>query len=110
MTKKGGMYMKSDVSNNKEALMNIKNQKVILYLTKVVMQLNYSCNNIIKNEKFQKAIVMFTNRSEDFETIKKIIDWHAENERKQYMEHLKRKRKYEQIRKNKTRSLQKKQK
>ena len=83
------------------------NQKVILYLTKAVMQLNYLCNNIIKEEKFQRAIIIFTNRNEDFETIKRIIDWHVENEKKQYNEHLKRKRKYEQNRSNKIKSLQK---
>lgn len=88
--------------------MNIKNQKIILYLTKVVMQLNYSCNNIIKEEKFQRAIIMFTNRNEYFETIKKVIDWHVENEKKRYIEHLKRKRRHEQNRNNKNKSLQKK--
>ena len=51
---------------------------------------------------------MFTNRNEDFETIKKVIDWHVENEKKQYNEHLKRKRKYEQNRKNNNKLLQKK--
>ena len=66
--------MKNERLNNTNTLMNIKNQKVILYLTKVVIQLNYSCNNIIPDEKFQRAIVMFTNRNEDFETIKQIID------------------------------------
>ena len=94
---------------NNNTLMNIKNQKVILYLTKVVMQLNYSCNNIIPDEKFQRAIVMFTNRNEDFETIKQIIDWHVQNERTRYIEHLK--RNYERARKNKhnqNKTLQKK--
>ena len=66
---KGGIYMKNKNLNNTYTLMNIKNQKVILYLTKIIMQLNYSCNNIIPDEKFQRAIVMFTNRNEDFETI-----------------------------------------
>lgn len=96
---------------NNNSLMNIKNQKVILYLTKVVMQLNYSCNNIISNEKFQRAIVMFTNRNEDFETIKQIIDWHVHNERTRYIEHLKRKRNHEKARKgkhNQNKTLQKK--
>ena len=92
--------MKNESLNNNNTLMNIKNQKVILYLTKVVIQLNYSCNNIITDEKFQRAIVMFTNRNEDFETIKQIIDWHVQNERTRYIEHLKRKRNYERARKN----------
>ncbi len=100
--------MKYNNLESNDILMNIKNEKVILYLTKAVMQLNYSCNNIIKEEKFQRAIVMFTNRNEDFETIKKVIDWHVENEKKQYNEHLKRKRKYEQNRNNKNKLLQKK--
>lgn len=68
---------------------------------KVVLQLNYSCNNIIPDEKFQRAIVMFTNRNEDFETLKQIIDWYVQNERARYIEHLKRKRNYERVRKNK---------
>ena len=93
--------MKNERLNNTNTLMNIKNQKVILYLTKVVIQLNYSCNNIIPDKKFQRAIVMFTNRNEDFETIKQIIDWHVQNERTRYIEHLKRKRNYERARKNK---------
>lgn len=103
--------MKNENLNNTNTLMNIKNQKVILYLTKVVMQLNYFCNNIIPDEKFQRAIVMFTNRNEDFETIKQIIDWHVQNERARYIEQLKRKRNYERARKNKynqNKSLQKK--
>lgn len=100
--------MNNNTINNNNALMSIKNQKVVLYLTKVVMQLNYSCNNIIPNEKFQRAIVMFTNKSEDFETIKKIIDWHVQNERTRYIEHLKRKRNYERAKKNKKKTLQKK--
>ena len=103
--------MKNESLNNTNTLMNIKNQKVILYLTKVVMQLNYSCNNIIPDEKFQRAIVMFTNRNEDFVTIKQIIDWHVQNERARYIEHLKRKRNYERARKNKynqNKTLQKK--
>lgn len=100
--------MKNESLNNTNTLMNIKNQKVILYLTKVVMQLNYSCNNIISSEKFQRAIVMFTNKSEDFEKIKKIIDWHVQNERTRNIEHLKRKRNYERARQNKNKTLQKK--
>ena len=103
--------MKNERLNNTNTLMNIKNQKVILYLTKVVIQLNYSCNNIIPDEKFKRAIVMFTNRNEDFETIKQIIDWHVQNERTRYIEHLKRKRNYERARKNKynqNKTLQKK--
>lgn len=92
--------MKNENLNNTNTLMNIKNQKVILYLTKVVMQLNYSCNNIIPDEKFQRAIVMFTNRNEDFDTIKQIIDWNVQNEKARYIEHLKRKRYHERIRKN----------
>ena len=109
--KKRGIYMKNERLNNTNTLMNIKNQKVILYLTKVVIQLNYSCNNIIPDEKFQRAIAMFTNRNEDFETIKQIIDWHVQNERTRYIEHLKRKRNYERARKNKhnqSKTLQKK--
>lgn len=100
--------MKNESLNNTNTLMNIKNQKVILYLTKVVMQLNYSCNNIIPNEKFQRAIVMFANKSEDFETIKKIIDWHVQNERTRYIEHLKRRRNYERASQNKKKILLKK--
>lgn len=102
--------MNNNISN-KNTVMNFKNQKVVLYLTKVVMQLNYSCNNIISEEKFQKAINMFINRDEDFETIKQIIDWHAENEKRQYNEHLKRKRNYEKKKnnkKNRNKLLQKK--
>lgn len=108
---KGGIYMKNESLINTNTLMNIKNQKVILYLTKVVMRLNYSCNNIIPDEKFQRAIAMFINRNEDFETIKQIIDWHVQNERTRYIEHLKRKRNYERARKNKhnqNKTLQKK--
>lgn len=93
--------MKNGSLNNINILINIKNQKVILYLTKVVMQLNYSCNSIISDEKFQRARAMFTNRNEDFETIKQIIDWHVQNERTRYIAHLKSKRNYE-----KTRQLQ----
>ncbi len=93
--------MNNGASNNNDRLLNIKNQKVVVYLTKQVMQLNYCCNNIISDEKFQRAIVMFTNRNEDFETIKQIIDWHVQNERTRYIEHLKRKRNYEKVRKNK---------
>ena len=86
--------------------MNIKNQKIVLYLTKQVILLNHSCNNIIPEEKFQRAIAMFTNKSEDFETIKKIIDWHVQNERTRYIDHLK--RNYEKARQNKKKILQKK--
>ena len=96
---------------NNNTLMNIKNQKIVLYLTKQVIILNHYCNNIIPEEKFQRAIAMFTNRNEDFETIKQIIDWHVQNERTRYIEHLKRKRNYERARKNKhnqNKSLQKK--
>ena len=89
--------MNNNILSN-EALMNIKNQKVVLYLTKQVIQLNYYCNNIIPEEKFKRAIVMFTNRNEDFETIKQIIDWHVQNERARYIEHLKRKKNYEKLR------------
>ena len=101
--------MKNGSLNNINILINIKNQKVILYLTKVVMQLNYSCNSIISDEKFQRARAMFTNRNEDFETIKQIIDWDVQNERTRYIEHLK--RNYERARKNKhnqSKTLQKK--
>lgn len=93
---------------NNNTLMNIKNQKIVLYLTKQVILLNHSCNNIIPEEKFQRAIAMFTNKSEYFETIKKIIDWHVQNERTRYIEHLKRKRNYEKVRQNKKKILQKK--
>ena len=93
---------------NNNTLMNIKNQKLYLYLTKQVILLNHSCNNIIPEEKFQRAIAMFTNKSEDFETIKKIIDWHVQNERTRYIDHLKRKRNYEKARQNKKKILQKK--
>lgn len=74
--------------------MDIKNKKVMLYLTRQVIQLNSKCNNVIKKEKFQRAIAMFTNRSEDFDTIKAIIDWHVQNETKQYLESLKAKRNF----------------
>lgn len=88
---------------NNEKLLNIKKEKIILYLTKVVAELNHSCNNIITKEKFQRAVIMFTNLNEDYETIKKIIDWHVENEKKQYAERLNRKRFFTRIygRKNK---------
>ncbi len=89
--------MKNENLYNTNTLMNIKNRKVIIYLAKQVIQLNYTCNNIVPNEKFQRAIAMFTNRNEDFETIKQIIDWHVQNERTRYIEHLKRKRKYEKV-------------
>ena len=36
---------------NNEKLLNIKKEKIILYLTKVVAELNHSCNNIITKEK-----------------------------------------------------------
>ena len=88
------------MKNNTEKLMNIKNEKVFLYLSKVVTQLNMTCNNIIKPEKFQRAVVMFSNRTEDFETIKAIIDWHVENEKRLYQEHMNRKKRYEQNRNN----------
>lgn len=68
--------------------MDIKNEKVMVYLTKAVIDLNSNCDNVIKEEKFQRAIVMFTNRSEDFNTIKSIIDWHVQNETRQYLESL----------------------
>lgn len=74
--------------------MDIKNKKVMLYLTKAVIILNSKCNNVIKEEKFKRAIVMFTNRSEDFETIKAIIDWHVQNETRQYLESLKDKKEF----------------
>lgn len=86
---------------NNNTLMNIKNQKIVLYLTKQVILLNHSCNNIIPEEKFQRAIAMFTNRNEEFEVIKQIIDWHVQNERTRYIEHLKKKNNYERSRKNK---------
>lgn len=66
-----------------------KDDMIISYLTEVVTKLNQQCNNVIKEEKFQRAILMFTNRPESYETIKKMIDWHAENERHQYLELLK---------------------
>lgn len=74
--------------------MDVKNKKVILYLTKAVLLLNHRCNNIIKEEKFQRAITMFMNRFEDYETIKTIIDWHVQNETKQYLQSLKDKKMY----------------
>jgi len=49
---------------------------------------------------------MFTNLNEDYETIKKIIDWHVENEKKQYAERLNRKREFMKRRNVKTKSLQ----
>lgn len=98
--KKGEICMNNNILSS-EALMDIKNQKVVLYLTKQVIQLNYYCNNIIPEEKFKRAIVMFTNRNENFETIKQIIDWHVQNERARYIEHLKRKRNYEKLRRDK---------
>ena len=93
---------------NNEKLLNVKKEKVILYLTKVVVELNHSYNNIIPKEKFQRAVIMFTNINEDYETIKKIIDWHAENEKRQYIERLNRKRNYERARQNKKKILHKK--
>lgn len=74
--------------------MDVKNKKVMLYLTKAVLLLNHRCNNIIKEEKFQRAITMFMNRFEDYETIKTIIDWHVQNETKQYLQSLKDKKMY----------------
>ena len=91
---------------NNEKLLNIKKEKIILYLTKVVAELNHSCNNIITKEKFQRAVIMFTNLNEDYETIKKIIDWHVENEKKQYAERLNRKREFMKRRNVKPKSLQ----
>lgn len=91
---------------NNEKLLNIKKEKIILYLTKVVAELSHSCNNIITKEKFQRAVIMFTNLNEDYETIKKIIDWHVENEKKQYAERLNRKREFMKRRNVKTKSLQ----
>lgn len=92
---------------NNEKLLNIKKEKVVLYLTKVVAELNHSYNNIIPKEKFQRAVIIFTNINEDYETIKKIIDWHVENERKQYAERLNRKRNYDRARQNKKKILHK---
>lgn len=74
--------------------MDIKNKKVMLYLTKAVLLLNHRCNNIIKEEKFQRAVNMFMNSSEDYETIKTIIDWHVQNETKQYLQSLRDKKMY----------------
>jgi len=86
--RKGGIKMKNDYLNNddKVRLYEIKKQKVILYLTKVVYELNSKYNNLIQDEKFKRAIEMFTNINEDYETIKAMIDWHVENEKRQYME------------------------
>lgn len=67
---------------------DIKNKKVILYSTRSIILLNSKCNGVIKEEKLRRAIVMFTNRDEDFETIKSMIDWHVENETRQYFESL----------------------
>ena len=75
-------------------LKEIKNQKIVLYLTKVVTELNSKYNNLIKEEKFQRAIKMFTDSSEDYETIKAMIDWHVENEKKQYFEHQNKLKRY----------------
>lgn len=91
---------------NNEKLLNVKKEKVILYLTKVVAELNHSYNNIIPKEKFQRAVIMFTNINEDYETIKKIIDWYAENEKRQYIERLNRKREFMKKRNVKTKLLQ----
>ena len=66
----------------------------MLYLTKAVLLLNHRCNNIIKEEKFQRAVNMFMNSSEDYETIKTIIDWHVQNETKQYLQSLRDKKMY----------------
>ena len=77
----------------------IKNRKVMLYLTKAVIYLNSNCNNIIKEEKFQRAIAMFCNRNEDFETIKAMIDWHVVNEEQQYLKFLKDQQKFSQMKK-----------
>lgn len=74
--------------------MDVKNKKVMLYLTKAVLLLNHRYNNIIKEEKFQRAITMFMNRFEDYETIKTIIDWHVQNETKQYLQSLRDKKMY----------------
>ena len=93
---------------NNNTLINNKNQEIVLYLKKQVILLNHSYNNIIPEEKFQRAIAMFTNKSEDYQTIKKIIDWHVQNERTRYIEHLKRKRNYERASQNKNKTLQKK--
>lgn len=101
--------MKNDYLNNiyKVRLYEIKKQKVILYLTKVVCELNSKYNDLIQDEKFKRAIEMFTNMNEDYETIKAMIDWHVENEKRQYMERQY-KHKYYQMRqknKNKGKSL-----
>ena len=90
------MALRGKIMKNKNTMskMEIKNKKVMLYLTKAVILLNYRCNNIIKEEKFQRAITMFMNRFEDYETIKTIIDWHVQNETKQYLQSLKDKKMY----------------
>ena len=63
----------------------ITKQKIILYLTKVVFELNSKYKNLIKEEKYMRAIKMFTSMEADYETIKKIINWHADNEIKQFV-------------------------
>ena len=47
--------MKNSVLNNNTG-MNMKNQKVVLYLVKVVIQLNDSCNNIYIDRKISKGL------------------------------------------------------
>lgn len=48
---KGGIYVNNNILDN-NTLMNIKNQKIVLYLTKQIILLNHTCNNIIPDEKF----------------------------------------------------------
>lgn len=74
--------------------MDKKNKKVMLYLIKAIIGLNNKCNNVIREEKFKRAIALFINRPEDFETIKTIIDWHVQNETRQYLESLKAKKEF----------------
>lgn len=96
------MNAENQVYQDNRQLNIIKDKKIVLYLTKVVLQLNATCNNLIKEEKFQRAIVMFTNKNEDFDTIKGMIDWHVQNEKRQYYERLEKRRKFHRLRHKKS--------
>ena len=93
--------------NDKVRIHEIKKQKVILYLTKKVYELNSKYNNLIQDEKFIRAIEMFSNMEEDYEKIKAMIDWHVEDEKRQYMERQYKHKIYQmrQINKNKGKRL-----
>lgn len=88
-------------NNDKARLYEIKKQKVILYLTKKVYELNSKYNNLIQDEKFIRAIEMFSNMEEDYEKIKAMIDWHVKNEKRQYMERQYKHKMYQMRPKNK---------